>query len=117
MALTKKSIEAAIAAGTGGKPYVMMWDAKVSGLGLRIRRGGNASWLYRYRTKISMGSAPSTLTLGKWPTLAVEAARVLALGQPARIAAGGNPAVELRQEKLRVRSGIGAALDEITRFR
>ena len=112
-ALTKKLVETAIAAGSGGKPYVMKWDSSPRGLGLRIRQGGGASWLFRYRPKGAARDAPvRTMTLGTWPEMSVEAARVLALSHAAKIALGGDPGDELRQQKLRARSAVGTALDD-----
>ena len=55
--LTKKLVEAAIDAGVPtGQAHVMVWDASPSGFGLRIRKGGGASWLYTYRPKGSPGA-------------------------------------------------------------
>ena len=80
--LTKKAIEAAIAAGTGGKAYITLSDGMPPGFGLRIRQSGGASWLYRYRPKgAARGTATQSLTLGTWPTMSVEAARTLAIAQ------------------------------------
>ena len=112
-ALSKKLITEAVAAGTAGKTYVMLWDSSPKGLGLRIRRGGGSSWLFRYRTKDAARTAPvKSLTLGNWPELSVESARALALGHAAKIAAGGDPGADLRQRKLRERSTVGPALND-----
>ena len=92
--LTRKAIEAAIAAGTGNKPYRMLWSTNPSGLGLRIRQNGGASWLYRYRPRGAGPSSPvQTLTLGPWPVLSPAAARELALSHASRIAAAATPAL------------------------
>ena len=111
--LSKKVIETALAAGTGGKPYVMLWDTRPKGLGLRIRQSGTGSWLFRYRPRDALrGTAVKTLTLGTWPLLSVEGARTLALGHAAKIALGEDPGLELQQQKLRQRSTVGAALED-----
>ena len=112
--LTKKLVEAAIEAGVpAGQAHVMVWDASPSGFGLRIRKGGGASWLYTYRPKGSpRGTAARVMTLGTWPTLSVDAARTLAIELAGKVAGGSDPAKELKQQKARERSVVGQALDD-----
>lgn len=111
--ITKKAVETAITAGTGGKTYVMVWEKPLPGFGLRIRANRSASWLYRYRPKGAAHGAPiKSMTLGTWPSMSVEAARVLALSYAAKVALGGDPAQELVQARARSRSVVGAALDD-----
>ena len=113
-ALTKKLIETTISAGVpDGKPYAMLWDTSPPGFGVRIRKSGGASCLYRYRPKgAPRGAAMQTLTLGTWPALGVEAARALAVAHAGKIALGGNPGEEIKQARLRSRSVVSTALDD-----
>jgi len=105
-------VEAAIRAGVPeGKQQAIVWDA-MPGLGLRIR-SSSATWVFTYRPK-GGGRAVSmrTLTIGKWPAVTVDAARDVARKHAGAVALGGDPSVEARAEKLRLRNRLDAALDE-----
>ncbi|MGC1561567.1 MAG: integrase arm-type DNA-binding domain-containing protein, partial [Bradyrhizobium sp.] len=111
--LTRAKIEEFIAAGTGAKSQTMFWDNMVVGLGLRLRPGGGASWVFVYRPKGAGRREPARrLTLGRWPTLALEAARTAARAKAGLVALGGDPAVEQRAERNRERRALAKALDE-----
>ena len=75
-----------------GKSQIVLRDMRPVGLGLRLRPGGSASWIYVYRPKGSpRGTPPRTVTLGTWPTLDLDAARREALKHVGKVAGGGDP--------------------------
>src|SRR4029077_19661073 len=55
------------------------------------------------------------VTLGSWPTLALDAARAAAKGMVGEIALKKDPAMELRDERNRERRIVSRALDEYER--
>ena len=97
----------------GGKPETIKWDGMVTGLGLRLRLGGAASWLYAYRPKgLGRGGPSRKLTLGQWPGVTLDAARDAARARAGEIAKGADPAADLRGERNRERRMVSMALGE-----
>jgi integrase len=76
---------------TSGRTEI--WDARVSGLVLRLMPSGAASWSVRARTRDGKRVRPK---LGAWPGLGVSAARRAARATIAAIEAGGDPVAERR---------------------
>ncbi len=111
--LTRAAIKAAIAAGVPeGKSQIALWDAKPVGFGLKLRASGSASWVYVYRPRgSSQTTPPRTITLGSWPSLDLDDARRGALRLVGKVAEGGDPAADLRKQRLKVRSKLSIALD------
>ncbi|HEY9218848.1 MAG TPA: tyrosine-type recombinase/integrase [Phenylobacterium sp.] len=90
-------------------------DLEVRGLALRVSSGGQKSWTYRYRDRVT--GAQSRMTLGTFdPTsdsepdehgvmsLTLHGARVAARQLQAQVDAGLNPALELRRKRESARS-------------
>lgn len=117
--LTKVKIEAAVRAGCpAGKPYLMLWDAGMTGLGLKIRSTGSCSWIFVYRPKnVGRRENTRTVTLGAWPGLTLDAARTAAQAHTGRIALGADPAADIREERTRERRVLSAALEGYEAFR
>lgn len=94
--LTKKAIEALPPGNYDA------YDTSVPGFAVRVRKSGAKSYILRYRPK-GGGRAvePRTMTLGKFPTLAPEAAREIALKHLGEVAAGRDPAREKRSHDQR----------------
>ena len=112
--LTKAKIEKFISTGVpAGKTQTIKWDGMVTGLGLRLRLGGAASWLYAYRPKgLGRGGPSRKLTLGQWPGVTLDAARDAARSRAGEIAKGADPAADLRDERNRERRMVSMALGE-----
>jgi integrase len=115
--LTKAKIEKFVSGGVpDGKTQTVLWDGAVTGLGLRLRLGGAASWTFQYRPKGAGRAEPSRkVTLGSWPTLAIDAARTAAQAMAGAVALKQDPAMELREERNRERRVLSKALDEYER--
>jgi integrase len=112
--LMKAKIEKFILAGMpDGKTQAVLWDSAVTGLGLRLRSGGSASWMLAYRPRgAGRTETARKLTLGVWPSVSLDAARAAARAKSGEIALGRDPAVERRVERTRERRIVSAALDE-----
>ena len=115
--LTRAKIEKFVSAGVpAGKSQAVLWDGMVTGLGLRLRLGGAASWTFQYRPKGVGRAEPSRkVTLGSWPTLAIDAARSAAQAMAGAVALKQDPATDLRDERNRERRNVSKALDEYER--
>ena len=110
--LTRAKIEKFIADGVPeGKTEAVLWDTMVTGLGLRLRRSGAASWLYQYRPRGGGRAAPARkVTLGPWPSVSLDGARSAARMKSGEVASGADPVVERRVEKVRERNVLGKVL-------
>lgn len=101
-----------MAALPAGKSELVIWDADVSGFGLRLR-GSSKSYVVLYRP-MGAGRAANTkrLKIGTPETIAnVKEARRLARAALGRVAAGQDPLAERKEEKRRADVTIGALLD------
>jgi integrase len=83
--------------GNSAHPDAIIWDEKISGLGLRTR-AKSQTWIYRYR----FGGKQRSVKLGRAPALSVVGARKAAEKLSAKIALGIDPAAE--RETARVES-------------
>jgi integrase len=83
---------------TTGKMRAEFRDLHVRGLELRVTREGIKTWAFRYR-RMSDGKK-RTFTLGRYPTMSVEEARIRAQEERARIARGSDPASGVLERKL-----------------
>ncbi|MBI1208764.1 MAG: DUF4102 domain-containing protein [Azospirillum sp.] len=103
---------ASAAAIPAGKSEVMLWDAKQAGLALRLR--GNArTWIVAYRPEGGgRRVAMQKITLGSWPAVSVAAARKAARERMGQIAAGRDPAAELREAKRKELATVEKALTD-----
>jgi integrase len=111
--LTRAKVEGFLAAGVPeGRSEAVLWDARVVGLGLRMRPSGAASWLFNYRPKGAGRGVPSRkITLGSWPGVALEAARAAARVKAGEVATGADPVVRIRAVKAREKNRLGKVLD------
>lgn len=99
-----------------GKDYVLAWDDNVSGLALKIRATGTATWLLRYRPKGANKHSPArSLSLGRHPGVTLVDAQAAAKARLGEIARGEDPALDLRQARTREKRLLPAALDAYER--
>jgi integrase len=99
-----------------GKIDEVIWDADVTGFGLRIRPGGK-SWILAYR-RVGAGRTANTkrMKLGTPETVRTAAeARNLARVALGKIAAGADPLAARRAERLRDRAKLGDLIDRYER--
>lgn len=81
---------------TSNKERLVLWDAKTPGLQCRISHTGNITFSIYKRMK---GYAAERVTLGKFPQMSIEQARINAAKVNAAIAVGDNPAKVNRAHK------------------
>lgn len=79
-----------------GQDRLVLWDAKVPGLQCRISQNGSATFSVFKRGK---GISAERITLGKFPQMTIEQARVEAAKINAAIMLGENPAETRRNNK------------------
>jgi integrase len=115
--LTKARIEKFVSAETpAGKTEAVLRDNAVTGLGLRVRATGSCSWVLVYRKRGAGRKGPvRRVTLGSWPALTLDAARVAARATVGEIALKKDPAMELRDERNREQRWVSRALDDYER--
>lgn len=95
-----------------GKESLTLWSETQRGLGLRLRAGGGAAFVYVYRpVGAGRAAAPRRVTLGRWPSLSLRQAQSAAAALAGDIALRKDPAAERRVEKLRTRQVLSHALD------
>src|ERR1700733_116996 len=112
-ALSVAVIKRAVAAGpVEGRSQTVLWDNDPVGLGLKIRATGSCSWGFVYRPEGAGRKEPSrTVTLGTWPSLALDAARKAAKAKTGKVALGEDPAIELREARNRARKTVERAVE------
>ncbi len=106
---------AASAATPESKSYVI-WDARLTGFGLRVSPGGTKSFFIQYRTGEGRRSDLNRkLTLGRFPLLSPAAARKRAITLLGAVRAGGDPSHE--RGRARALPRLGEAVEEWLRTR
>jgi integrase len=115
--LTEAKIKKFVSGGIpDGKDEAALWDGVMTGLGLRLRPGGAASWIYLYRPKGSSRAERSRkVKLGRWPVVTLDAARTAAQATAGEVAKDRDPAADLRDERNRERRLVSRALDDYER--
>lgn len=88
--LTKRNIDA-LATGDG-KDYTV-WDAELTGFGVRVKPSGTKSFVIKYYS----GGHQRKGTIGKFGAITVEQGRKLALIELGKVAGGSDPVSEARQ--------------------
>lgn len=78
-----------------GKDFVI-WDAKLTGFGIRVKPSGRKSFLFKYRTQ---DDTQRKYTLGSYGQLTVEQARKLAQAGLGKVANGEDPSLERQEQK------------------
>jgi hypothetical protein len=109
--LTKSRIEKAkVPLGTG---QIMLWDAIVSGFGVRCLPGGSKTFVFRYRPHGGGRSVnPRLLKLGAFPSISLDDARAAARIHAGNVAKGKDPAQQRAEERRRDRATLGKLLAE-----
>jgi integrase len=109
--LTKGRIEKAkVPPGTG---QIMLWDAVVSGFGVRCLPGGSKTFVFRYRPHGGGRSVnPRLLKLGAFPSISLDDARAAARIHAGNVAKGKDPAWQRAEERRRERATLGKLLAE-----
>ena len=93
------------------KPSATLWAAAPKGLGLRLRQGGAASWIYVYRPKGAGRSAVSrTVTIGRRDSLSLKQAEAAAGALAGEVAMNKDPATERRVERAREKNELRLVL-------
>jgi integrase len=95
-----------------GAGQIMLWDALVSGFGVRCLPGGSKTFVYRYRP---LGGGrrvnPRLLKLGAFPSLGLDDARAAARIHAGNVAKGKDPAQQRAEERRRNRATLGKLLE------
>jgi integrase len=89
----------------------MLWDAVVSGFGVRCLPGGSKTFVFRYRPRGGGRSVnPRLLRLGSFPSISLDDARKAARIQAGNVAKGEDPAQQRAEERRRNRATLGKLL-------
>jgi len=95
-----------------GKSAAILWSSALKGFGLRLRKGGAASWVVYYRPSgVGRRESARTVTLGAYGKVALRDASIAARKIFGRIADGQDPAARRREERTRERRRLDKALD------
>ena len=78
-------------------PRMEIRDADEEGLELRVTKRGVKTWAFRYRRKSD--GRKRLLTLGRYPTVILEEARILAQEERAKVSRGADPATGAQERK------------------
>ena len=94
-----------------GRTSVTLWAMAPKGLGLRLRQGGAASWIFVYRPKGLGRSANSRhVTLGGRDSLNLKQAEAAAGALAGQVAIGNDPREERREDRARDKAVLAAVL-------
>jgi integrase len=95
-----------------GKSSAALWATAPKGLGLRLRLGGAAAWIFMYRPSGAGRGEPSrTVTLGRYGSLSLAQALAAATALAGDVALQKDPAVERRVERSRDKNVLSKALE------
>jgi integrase len=86
----------------------VLWDDDIAGFGLRLRRGGARTWIFRYR----IGKNQFSIKLGNAKSVPLALARKNAGGLEARVRMGENPALDRHAAKIAADSTVGPLIDQ-----
>jgi integrase len=89
-----------------GAKYIIVWDERLPGFGLRIMRSGVRAWIVQYRNG---DGRKRRITLGRYGVLTAYEARERAIQLLAEVSKGGDPLAE-RQAR-RAAPTVGELLD------
>jgi integrase len=94
--ISKRTVDAAEPQGT----RIEVWDSELRGFGLRIETTGTKTYIVRYRPKgLGREASKKTYKIGRHSELTPDEARGLAKQILGRVAAGEDPAAELREAR------------------
>lgn len=91
-----------------GKSDWVAFDDDIAGFGLRLRQGGNQTWIYRYR----IGRKQRSITLGNAKAVPLALARENAGRLEAKTRLGQDPALEKEALKTANDTLVGALIDQ-----
>ena len=89
--------DALLRAAAPGEKLIELWDARVSGLCLRVMPTGVRSWTFRYRPKDS--TSFKRLSLGRYPEVGLALARQRAQEKRVKVSGGGDPQGERKAKR------------------
>jgi integrase len=93
--LTKRTVDAA----APGEKRRTVWDADLSGFGLRVETSGRKSYLLRYRLRGGRGGVQKELVIGRHGVLTVDQARQRARELLAQVVQGEDPLADRREAR------------------
>jgi integrase len=90
-----------------GKDDITFWDDDIRGFGLRIRRGGNCSWIYQYQRGLSQGK----IRIGDANAVTADVARQRAREERGKVDLGGDPGAAKALERAKDKQTFGGVVD------
>lgn len=84
------------------------WDDDIAGFGLRLRRGGARTWIYRYR----IGAQQRSIALGNAKSVPLATARANAGQLEARVRLGEDPARDKETARIEASNTVGKLIDQ-----
>lgn len=97
----------------GGLAEAVFNDHQVPGFGLRVRAGGSRTWQFRYK----IGDKQRRISIGRYPALSVEKARVIAANHHAAVRLGRDPAGEKEEGRATASETFDAAVQQFLAFK
>lgn len=99
--------------GKDGEPVedATFWDADIRGFGLRIRKGGAATWVYQYQRGLTQGK----VRLGDAAVVSAAVAEQRAKEERAKIDLGGDPQAERAEQRLKDKQTLRGVFDDYLR--
>jgi integrase len=91
-----------------GKSDHIEFDDDITGFGIRLREGGSRTWIYQYRT----GSKQRRMVLGSAKSVPLALARDNAGKIAAKVALGGDPAMDKETARRDADNTVGALVDQ-----
>src|SRR6516225_11621372 len=91
-----------------GKSDHIVFDDDIPGFGIRLREGGSRTWIYQYRT----GSKQRRMVLGSAKSVPLALARDNAGKIAAKVALGGDPAMDKETARRDADNTVGALVDQ-----
>jgi integrase len=106
MKFTITSVKAATL--PAGKSDHIEFDDDVAGFGLRLREGGSRTWVYQYR----IGTKQRRMVLGSAKSVPLKTASDNARQLEAKVALGGDPAMDKENAQLAADNTVGMLIDQ-----
>jgi integrase len=86
----------------------VFWDDDIAGFGLRIRKGGTRTWIYRYR----IGTRQRSIALGDAKAVPLTLARTNAGQLQAKVRLGGDPALDKETARVQADNAVGPLINQ-----
>ena len=87
------------------------WDVEVRGFGLRIRKGGAATWVYQYQR----GTTQGKVRIGDATAMSAAQAEQRAREERAKRDLGGDPAAERAEARLKDKQTLRGVIEDYLR--